>query len=73
MTYHVDNETKSHGSVAQTIEVAIEESKRENRTVELLASRALGEALLAECEGHDDDGLYWGEDVNGNEWQVRLV
>lgn len=68
MTYHVDNETKNHGSTEQTIEAAIEASKRENRTVELLASRALGEALLAECERHDGYGLYWGED-----WQVRLV
>lgn len=55
------------------VEQAILTSKRETRTVELDHSTSAAEQLLAECEGDDGDGLYWGRDCDGNEWQVRLV
>ena len=54
------------------VEQAILTSKRESRTVELDRSTSAEEQLLAECEGDDGEGLYWGQD-NGIAWQVRLV
>lgn len=73
MSVHYDNETKQHGSAEQDLAAAIRESKSTSQTVELAVSEALESALYAECEGHDDNGTFWGEDVDGNEWQVRLV
>lgn len=64
---------KNTRSTEQEIETAIETSKRETRTVELDRSDSAEEQLFVECEGHDGQGLYWGEDCEGVEWQVRLV
>jgi hypothetical protein len=73
MPYHYDNETKNHGSSIDDVARAINLSKLQNETVELPYSISYAESLLVECEGHDDNGAYWGVDCDGNEWQVRLV
>lgn len=57
----------------QEVSQAIDASKAENRTVELDYTEAAEGALYAECESHDDNGLFWGQDCDGNKWSVRLV
>jgi hypothetical protein len=50
------------------ISEAILLSQREDRTVQLPYSEEREEALFVECEGHDDDGSFWGPD-----WVIDLV
>jgi hypothetical protein len=67
-----DFETNAYSATAQLLSDAIERSKSHDETVGIRARgprlESVREALLEECEGHDDDGLFWGEG-----WRIRLI
>lgn len=58
------------------LEKAIDESKMTTSIVHLPYSDDMANALWGESEGHaiENDGSYdyWGADIDGNEWRVRL-
>jgi hypothetical protein len=68
------------------IDEAMEESIREQQTVEITAAldsqnwANLADKLYAECEDYDEEKeergrsrLYWGVDLDEDRWQIRLI
>ena len=80
MTYNANNSTKNHGSVVEMVRKAIDESTTRTRIVDLRPStqeemQAMCAELETESEGSTDSNEgheYWGADVDGREWRVRV-
>lgn len=82
MTYHTDNETKNHASVAQIVAKAIADSIETGDEVVIDVSQVDVAAVAAEleeaCEDFDDRSsdlgyqTFSGRDCDGDEWSVRI-
>lgn len=68
----MDLNANAYSATSQLIADAISHSEHHNETVEIRtpAHRREGieEELFAECDGHDDNGTFWGDG-----WKVRLI
>ena len=56
-------------AVAHAIQISCETQTTVDMPAETLG---LAEEMSVWCEGHDDNGLYWGT-LGESTWQIRLV
>jgi hypothetical protein len=60
------------GCTAQLVHDSIDESLANDQIAHLPHSPEAETELAGECEGHDDNGLFWGVDCDGGRWSVQL-
>jgi hypothetical protein len=68
---------EQYDTVAVATQAAIDLSKREGRMVTISCEsdglrRAVLRDLDVESEGNRDDGDFWGRDLDGTKWRVRV-
>lgn len=68
---------EQYDTIAVATQAAIDLSKREGRMVTVSCEtdairRAVGRDLEVECDGSEDQTDFWGRDVDGKKWRVRI-